>query len=316
MTKLLEVKNLKKYFPIYKGIFRRHVADFKAVDGVSFNLDVGEIVGLVGESGSGKTTVGRLACRLLEPTEGDVFFEKENLLKVPKKELRAIRKNLQMIFQDPLSSLNPRKTVLDNIGEAMLFHKLVKDKEEQYEEVKIIVKKVGLDPSHLFQFPHQFSGGQRQRISIGRSLALKPRLIICDEAVSALDLSIQAQIVNLLLELQQSENLSYLFISHDLSVVSHLCDRILVMYKGKIVESSPTKELFKNPKHPYTQMLLSSIPKTHPGEKKAPLPLKIDRKTKGTGCPFFDRCPIAKPLCEFTVPPTKTNGKHSYDCIY
>jgi ABC-type oligopeptide transport system ATPase subunit len=267
MKKLLTVKNLTKYFPIKRGIFRRHAGDVKAVDGVSFSIHEGEVVGLVGESGSGKSTVGRTAIRLIEPTNGEIEFLGKNFRAVPQKELRSLRSKLQMVFQDPLASLNPRKTVLDNIGEPLLFHKMISSRDEQVQEVKRILSKIGIPSSALDQYPHQFSGGQQQRLSIGRAIGLNPKLVICDEAVSALDLSVQAQILNLLQDLKQDYGLSYLFISHDLSVVRHFCDRILVMYKGKIVEEGLTEAIFDDPKHPYTQLLLASIPKKHPREK-------------------------------------------------
>jgi len=264
MKKLLIVNNLKKYFPIRRGIFYRRVGDIKAVDGISFSIQEREIVGLVGESGSGKTTVGKTAIRLMEPTEGEIFFLGKDFLAASPRQLRKLRQKVQMVFQDPLSSLNPRKTVLENIGEALLYHRFVSSKEQQIDEVIKILNKIGLPTSTLNQYPHQFSGGQQQRISIGRSIALRPKLIICDEVVSALDLLIQAQILNLLYELKQAFQLSYLFISHDLGVVRYLCDRILVMYKGKIVEEGTTEAIFEDPKHPYTQKLLASIPKQHP----------------------------------------------------
>lgn len=262
MTKpILQIKNLKKYYPVHKGIFRRHLSEVKAVDDVSFSIHAGEIVGLVGESGSGKTTVGRTILRLIEPTSGEIWFENQNIASAPRKTLRILRPKLQMVFQDPLSSLNPRKTILDNIGEALLYHQVVKTKEEQVEYVAKILKRVGLTSQALMQYPHQFSGGQKQRISIGRAIALDPQLVICDEAVSALDLSVQAQILNLLYELKQTLGLSYLFISHDLAVVRHLCDTVLVMHRGKIVEGGPAQEVFENPQNEYTKTLLASIPK-------------------------------------------------------
>lgn len=268
MKSLLRVTNLKKYFPIKRGILRRHVGDVKAVDGISFSIDSGEIVGLVGESGSGKSTVGKTSIRLIEPTEGEISFLGENLRAASGEKLRSLRKEVQMVFQDPLASLNPRKTVLENIGEPLLYHKRVASKEEQIFAVKKILQDIGLPDSAIDHYPHQFSGGQQQRLSIGRAVGLNPKLIICDEAVSALDLSIQAQILNLLRDLKSTLKLSYLFISHDLSVVRHFCDRILVMSQGKIIEEGAAEELFTNPRHPYTQLLLASIPKKHPREKK------------------------------------------------
>ncbi len=316
MKKLLKVTNLKKFFPIKQGIFRRHVGDVKAVDGVSFSIQEGEIVGLVGESGSGKSTVGRAAIRLIEPTDGEIEFLGEDFRAASNRQLRHLRRKVQMVFQDPLASLNPRKTVLENLGEPLLYHKQVHSFDEQVVAVEKILRKVGISPSTLDNYPHQFSGGQQQRLSIGRALGLQPKLIICDEAVSALDLSVQAQILNLLIDLKQAFKLSYLFISHDLSVVRHLCDRILVMYRGKIVEEGPTEELFENPKHPYTQLLLASVPRKHPQDPKAPLPQKVERATRFSGCPFFDRCPVSKSGCELNLPPPKSIGDHTYSCIH
>lgn len=257
--KLLEVSNLKKYFPIRKGFFRRHIDDFKAVDGVSYHIQEGEVVGLVGESGSGKSTVGKSSIRLIEPTEGKILFSGAAVETASQQQLKKIRQQIQMVFQDPLSSLNPRKTILENMGEALFVHNLVSSKKEQIERVVDTLEKVGLSSSILNHFPHQFSGGQQQRISIGRALILNPKLLICDEITSALDLSVQAQILNLLSDLQKTFGLSYLLISHDLSVIRHLCDRVIVMHLGKIVEEAKTEILFKNPQQPYTQKLLNSI---------------------------------------------------------
>jgi oligopeptide transport system ATP-binding protein len=273
MNKLFEVSDLKKYFPIRSGIFRRHVGDVKAVDGISFYIAEGETVGLVGESGSGKSTAGRAAIRLIEPTAGEITFLGQDLRLASRRQLRALRQKVQMVFQDPLASLNPRKTILENVGESLLFHKRVRTKNQQIEEVAQILQKVGLSSSALNQYPHQFSGGQQQRISIARALILQPELLICDEITSALDLSVQAQVLNLLNELKQTFKLSYLLISHDLSVVRHLCDRVCVMYQGKIVESAKTEVLFQKPKHPYTRKLIASIPIAHP-RQRASYPLK------------------------------------------
>ncbi|MBS0623342.1 MAG: ABC transporter ATP-binding protein [Verrucomicrobia bacterium] len=259
-TPLFEVKNLKKFFPIYRGLLNRQIGEVRAVDDVSFVIHEREIVGIVGESGCGKSTTARTAIRLLEPTSGEVYFLGRNFLSLKGKALTLHRQKIQMVFQDPLASLNPRKTILDNIGEALLYHKLIATKQEQIDHVCEILKQVGLPISSLKQYPHQFSGGQQQRISIGRAIAMKPKLIILDEAVSALDLSVQAQILNLLYSLKEKLGLSYLFISHDLSVIRCLCDRILVMYQGKIVEEQPTEKLFTSPQHPYTKQLLNSLP--------------------------------------------------------
>jgi len=270
MTKLIEVKNLKKYFPIRRGIFRSTVGNVKAVDNISFSVDHKEVVGLVGGSGSGKTTAGLSTIRLTEPTEGEIYFLGEDFRKASPKQLRRLRQKVQMVFQDPLASLNPRKTILENVGEALLFHKSVHTRSEQIDHVVKILQKVSIPPSALNQYPHQFSGGQQQRISIGRALILRPKLIVCDEVTSALDLSIQAQVLNLLNELKKSDGLSYLFISHDLSVVRHLCDRILVMHQGKIVEEGVTEAIFEDPKHAYTKQLLRATPISHPRERLNP----------------------------------------------
>lgn len=267
MKKLLVVNKLKKYYPIRKGIFRRHIGDVKAVDEISFSIEPGEVLGLVGESGSGKSTAGRAAIRLIEPTDGEIFFLDQQIDHISRSKLRMLRQQVQMVFQDPLASLNPRKTILENVGEALLFHQLVSTKKEQIDQVVSILEKVGLSSAILNQYPHQFSGGQQQRISIGRALILHPKLLICDEITSALDLSVQAQVLNLLTQLKQSFKLSYLLISHDLSVIRHLCDRVLVMFKGKIVEEGKTERLFQNPQHPYTQNLLNSIPIRTPAER-------------------------------------------------
>lgn len=259
---LLKIENLKKHFPIKRGVFRRSVRAVRAVDDVSFELESNEILGLVGESGSGKSTLARTAIRLLEPTSGNIYFQGKDFCKLRGRHLRAARRNVQMVFQDPLSSLNPRKTILENVGEALFYHRFVESRDAQVAAVEKILKQIGMPLSALDQYPHQFSGGQQQRISIGRAIAMEPQLIVCDEAVSALDLSVQAQILNLLYELKQRLMLSYLFISHDLSVVRFFCDRILVMYQGKIVESGSAEKVFEDPQHPYTKQLLSSIPKT------------------------------------------------------
>lgn len=315
MKKLLKVKDLKVYFPIRHGLLRRHVGDVKAVDGVSFTIHEGEIVGLVGESGSGKSTVGRAALRLLEPTEGEIELLGRDFLAVSRKNLRAMRQKVQMVFQDPLASLNPRKTVLENLGEPLLYHKKVHSRDEQITEVEKILTKIGMSPAVLDHYPHQFSGGQQQRLSIGRALGLRPKLVVCDEAVSALDLSVQAQILNLLQDMKRAYKLSYLFISHDLSVVRHICDRILVMYRGKIVEEGPVEAIFAAPKHPYTQLLIASAPKKHPRDRSRGLPVKVERETQFKGCPFFHRCPVAEPGCELTLPPKKGDEEHTYHCV-
>lgn len=315
---LLEVKNLKKYFPVTAGIFRHEVASVKAVDGVDFSVNSGEVVGLVGESGCGKSTAARAAIRLIEPTSGSIRFDGRDLLSLNQKEMIPVRKEIQIVFQDPYASLNPRKSILDSIGEGLLYHGIVKNRKEQAEFVADILKRIGLSPDLMNRFPHQFSGGQQQRICIGRAIAMQPKLIVCDEAVSALDVSVQAQILNLLYELKETLGLSYLFISHDLSIVRHICDRVIVLYLGKVMESAPTEELFNNPKHPYTQALLSATPPSYPGEGKQRIMLKGELPSAlnpPSGCPFRTRCPFAQPICAETPPHKVINGDHEYNCI-
>ena len=318
-SSLLEVTHLTKHFPIKKGVFKKIVGHVKAVDEISFSINAGEIVGMVGESGSGKSTAGRSAIRLIEPTSGTISFMGQDLSTFNKNDLRHLRKNIQMIFQDPLASLNPRKTVLENIGGALLYHKFVTNREEQVKRVFEILKTIGMPLSSINQYPHQFSGGQQQRISIGRAIAMQPKLMICDEAVSALDLSVQAQILNLLFELKERFSLSYLFISHDLSVVRNFCDTVLVLFEGKIVERGPARTIFDTPKHPYTRALLSAIPKSHPKEQKQPFPLPISSGAPTPfGCPYYSRCALAKPECAHHFPATKHGHDpgHEYSCLY
>jgi ABC-type oligopeptide transport system ATPase subunit len=259
--KLLQVKGLKKYFPVYAGLFRKEVNVIKAVDGIDFSIDSGKVLGMVGESGSGKSTAARVAIRLLDPTAGESYFEGRSLFSLSEKEMLQLRKNIQIVFQDPYASLNPRKTVRENIGEPLLYHKIASNFEEQDDLVAATLLQVGLSPDAMNRYPHEFSGGQQQRICIGRAIALRPKLIVCDEAVSALDVSIQAQVINLLIELQHTFRLSYLFISHDLAVVRHIADDIVVLYHGKIVESGESEKVFQDPQDPYTRTLLASIPK-------------------------------------------------------
>lgn len=258
---LLDVKGLKKYFPIYTGLFRKQVGVIKAVDAIDFSIGRGEVLGMVGESGSGKSTAARAAIRLIEPTAGQILFKNQSLMDLSQQELKGLRQHIQMVFQDPYASLNPRKTIENSLGEALWQHGLVKSKEEQQYRVEEVLLKIGLSPDIMHRYPHEFSGGQQQRICIGRAIILNPQLIICDEAVSALDVSIQAQILNLLMDLKEMMQLSYLFISHDLAVIRYLSDFIVVLYQGKIVESAPTEQLFNDPQHPYTQQLLAAIPK-------------------------------------------------------
>ncbi len=261
---MLKVRNLTKYFPVYSGVFRYQVNVIKAVDDISFEIKKGEVLGMVGESGSGKSTAGRAAIRLIEPTSGQITFLGHDLLKLSQVEMKGYRKKIQMVFQDPYSSLNPRKTICESIGEPLLFHQIVKTKREQQERVAYLLEQVGLSADVMDRYPHEFSGGQQQRICIGRALGLEPELIVCDEAVSALDVSVQAQILNLLSELKERLHLSYLFITHDLSVVRHLCDRVVVMHGGKIVESASVEHLFADPQDPYTKKLLAAIPREYP----------------------------------------------------
>lgn len=302
---LLEVKNLKQYFPIKGGILGRTVNHVKAVDDISFEVYEGETVSIVGESGCGKSTTGRAILRLDEPTSGEVIFEGENLLKLSKSEMRKKRKDLQIIFQDPYASLNPRQTVSQIIEEVYKIQKLV-PREERREKVIELLETVGIGAHQIDRYPHEFSGGQRQRIGIARALSVNPKLIICDEAVSALDVSIQAQVLNLLKDLQRKFKLTYLFISHDLGVVRHISDRIIVMYLGKIVEISDTQSLFENPQHPYTRALLSAIPTINFDErKKERIILKGDVPSPinpPKGCRFHTRCPYAFDRCKEEQP--------------
>ncbi len=310
--KLLEIKNLKKYFPVKEGVFRKTVAHVKAVDDISFFIKRGETLGLVGESGCGKSTAGRTILRLLEATEGEIWFEGKNLLALDKKELREMRKEMQIIFQDPYASLNPRMTVADIVGEPMDIHNLASNKKERNNKVADILDTVGLGPEYMKRYPHEFSGGQRQRIGVARALAVDPSLIIADEPVSALDVSIQAQVINLLQDLQTDFDLTYLFIAHDLSVVKHISDRVAVMYLGKIVELADKKELFDDPKHPYTQSLLSAIPVADPTYEKERIILEGDVPSPvdpPSGCRFHPRCPYAMDVCSEIEPEFKEYGE-------
>ena len=304
---LLEVNNLKKYFPVTRGVFSRVVNHVKAVDNISFNIKSGETLGLVGESGCGKTTVSRLILRLLEPTEGSVFFAGKNVFKLRGDELKRLRKDMQIIFQDPYSSLNPRLSIGSIIAEGIGAHKIAKGKRKR-EIVEELLEKVGLSAGFYNRYPHEFSGGQRQRIAIARALSLNPRLIICDEPVSALDVSIQAQILNLLAKLKKDFDLAYLFITHDLSVVEHVSDRIATMYVGEITEIAATGEFYSNPLHPYTIALLSANPSPDPKKRKKTILLKGDVPSPidpPSGCRFHTRCPVAQEICRIEWPELK-----------
>lgn len=306
--KLLEVKNLKKYFPVKAGVFRKTVGYVKAVDDVSFYINDGETLGLVGESGCGKSTTGATILRLLEATGGEVDFGGKDILALNRREMREIRKEMQIIFQDPYASLNPRMTVAEIVGEPLLIHNLVNNKKEKKEKVAELLDSVGLTADQMNRYPHEFSGGQRQRIGVARALAVDPKLIIADEPVSALDVSIQAQVINLLQDLQNKLGLTYLFIAHDLSVVKHISDRVAVMYLGKIVEITDKYDLYDNPLHPYTQSLLSAIPLPEPRRQKERIILEGDVPSPvdpPAGCPFHPRCPKAMDICSKNVPELK-----------
>jgi len=315
---LLRVKHLKKYFPTRGGVLSKIKGYIQAVDNISFDIKEGETLGLVGESGCSKTTAGKTIIRLLEPTAGEVDFEGKNIFTMSKGELRKIRRNIQIIFQDPFSSLNPRMIVEEIIGESFVIHKITKSKKKKEQMVRDLLETVGLSERHLGRYPHEFSGGQRQRIGIARALALNPKLIICDEPVSALDVSIQAQVINLLEDLQNRFKLTYLFIAHDLSVVKHISDRVAVMYLGKIVEMATTQELYEHPKHPYTEALLSAVPIPDPTlqrkriilEGEVPSPYKPPK-----GCRFHPRCKFAETICQQEEPQlVDINGGHYVAC--
>jgi len=306
---LLEVKNLRKFFPIRRGVLQKVVANVRAVDDVTFYIHHGETLSLVGESGCGKTTTARCILRAYDPTAGQVFFRTEegavvDVAALPKEQLQPLRRQMQMIFQDPFSSLNPRMTLLDIVGEPLLVHG-EKDANKRAERVAELLRLVGLRPEYMRRYPHAFSGGQRQRIGIARALALNPRLVVADEPVSALDVSVQAQILNLMLELQEKLGLTYLFVAHDLSVVKHISTRVAVMYVGRIVETAPTEELFYSPRHPYTEALMSAVPKPDPRLRSERIILQgevADPANPPSGCYFHPRCRYAIDVCKEQTP--------------
>ena len=311
---LLEVKNLKKYFPVRGGIFSKAIGYIYAVDGVSFYLNKGESLGLVGESGCGKSPTARAILRLIEPTEGEILFEGKDVCKLDHGEMRSIRRDMQIVFQDPYASLDPRRTVEQIIGEPLDVFQ-VSTKKERKDRIAYLLQKVGLSPDHARRYPHEFSGGQRQRIGIARALALNPKLIIGDEPVSALDVSIQAQVINLLEDIQKEFKLSYIIIAHDLAVVEHVCDRIAVMYLGRIVELAKDRELYTSPLHPYTVALLSAIPVPDPNITKKRIILEGDVPSPmhpPAGCHFHTRCPRKKEVCERTIPELTEIGNGHY----
>jgi oligopeptide/dipeptide ABC transporter ATP-binding protein len=314
---LVRVNKLKKYFPIKSGIFSQVSNYVKAIDGMDMGVLEGETVGLVGESGCGKTTFGKTVIKLIEPTEGTIFFNEQDITHFDSGQMRPLRRNMQIIFQDPYGSLNPRMKVENIVGEGLLIHKIVPEKNRR-EEIKRLLETVGLREDVVLRYPHEFSGGQRQRIAIARALAVKPSFIVCDEPVSALDVSVQAQIINLFLKLQEEFKLTYLFISHDLRIVKHISDRVAVMYLGKIVELSDSEELYKNPLHPYTQVLLSAVPVTNPEMKRKRIILSGDIPSPidpPSGCRFHTRCPIAIEKCSKEEPILRdVGGGHLVAC--
>jgi oligopeptide/dipeptide ABC transporter ATP-binding protein len=305
MNALLEVKNLKVHFPVKRGMFGRAHEFVKAVNDVTFSVAPGETLGLVGESGCGKTTLGRAIVRLVEPTAGSVFLDGVDITQMEGAALRAQRRKLQIIFQDPYGSLNPRMTVEDVVGEALDIHGLAENKSARQKRIAELLKAVGLDSTYAQRYPHEFSGGQRQRIGIARALAVEPKLIVCDEPVSALDVSVQAQIINLLQDLQQQRGIAYLFIAHDLAVVEHISRRVMVMYLGKIVELAEAKAIIRAPKHPYTQALISAVPEVDPDSKRQRIILPGDVPSPihpPSGCPFHPRCPLVEERCRVEIP--------------
>lgn len=316
---LLQVENLRKYFPIHGGVLQRVVNNVKAVDDISFNINAGEVVGLVGESGSGKTTVGRTLLRLEKATDGSVRFDGVDVMGLNATDMRSYRKRMQIIFQDPYASLNPRERVRDILTHPLRLHRIGSASEHE-DRAAALLEKVGLSRDHLDRFPHEFSGGQRQRIGIARALAVEPEFIVADEPVSALDVSIQAQVINLLEDLKTDLNLTMLFIAHDLGVVEHICDRVIVMYLGRVMEIATVADLYARSNHPYTKALLSAVPIPKPGRRRDRVVLKGDIPSPinpPSGCVFRTRCPIATPECATQVPGLKTVGdEHASACIH
>lgn len=318
-TPLLKVKDVTKSFPIHGGLFSREVASVKAVQGISFEIKKGETLGLVGESGCGKSTLGRCLIRLHDVTSGNIFYNGKDITHIKGEELREMRRKMQIIFQDPFASLNPRMTIGSILEEPLIIHNLFESAKDRQDRISQLIDLVGLRREHLNRYPHEFSGGQRQRVGIARALAVNPELIVCDEPVSALDVSIQAQVINLLMELQQKLGLTYIFIAHDLKVVEHVSNRVAVMYLGKIVEMAEAEELYRNPKHPYTKALLSAIPVPDPRGKEERIILTGDVPSPinpPSGCHFNPRCPIAIDDCKTIVPPLEEKAKdHVAACI-
>lgn len=318
-TPLLKVENVTKSFPIFGGIFSREVASVKAVQGISFELNKGETLGLVGESGCGKSTLGRCLVRLHDTTSGKIIYNGKDITHIQGEELRETRKKIQIIFQDPFASLNPRMTIGSILEEPLIIHDLYQSAKDRQDRIHELIDLVGLRREHLNRYPHEFSGGQRQRVGIARALAVNPDLIVCDEPVSALDVSIQAQVINLLMELQQKLGLTYIFIAHDLKVVEHVSTKVAVMYLGKIVEMAEAEELYRNPKHPYTKALMSAIPVPDPRRKEERIILTGDVPSPinpPSGCHFHPRCPMAIADCKTIVPPLEEKSKdHIAACI-